>query len=313
MSENLPPFLEVSTLLETSRPRRSGMRFWHLVAVFMLVVMTSAYFSSHGEAAAQAVNLISSLAMVALVGAMIVIMVLTVRRVRAEEARLQGIEELVRLRRWPEAAAMLQEMLGSPVRMPHLRIQALIFLASVYARYGRFEDAVTVYDYILGQVQPDPATAHGLRLGRAMALLQQDHLVDADRAISELRNQVSRAGRMISQQSDESEKPDSPQELSAGLALLGIYRDVKTGHPQEAIETFESTLTALRDQLGLRVADAYMLAARAMDQVGRAAEAQVNFAKATRLVPAEELYRRYPETASLANRYMPTPVPAEVA
>ena len=141
----------------------------------------------------------------------------------------------------------------------------------------------------------DPASAYGLRLGRAMALLSEDHLVDADRAISELR----RLG--------------PPDRDSGGLALVEIYRDVKTGHPSEAVELFEKRRTSLRDHLGHRVADAYALAARAYDLLGRREEAQDAFAKATLLAPPPELYRRYAEVEKLKDRYTPTPAPPEAA
>ena len=109
----------------------------------------------------------------------------------------------------------------------------------------RFDDAIAVFNHLLDNDLVDAPTAHGLRLGRAMAMLREDHLFDADRALADLRRTVAAAGVE-----------------SAGLALVEIYRDVKTGHPGEAVAIFEQRLPALRDQLGHRVADAYALAAR---------------------------------------------------
>ena len=100
---------------------------------------------------------------------------------------------------------------------------------------------------------------------------------------------------------------------SAGLALVEIYRDVKTGHPDEAVAIFEQRLPVMRDQLGHRVADAYALAARAYDLLGRTAEAQDAYMKATLLSPLIELHRRYPEVEKLAGRYAPSPAPPEAA
>jgi len=165
----------------------------------------------------------------------------------------------------------------------------------VLNRYHRFADAVTVQEYLLDSGTVDLGTAYGLKLGRAMAILREDHLFDADRAISELR-------RM------------GPEDLdSAGLALVEIFRDVKTGHPAEAIELFERKLPALRDQLGHRVADAYALAARAYDLLNRPTDAQAAFEKATLLAPPAELYRRYPEVEKLKDRYRPAIAPPEAA
>jgi hypothetical protein len=126
-----------------------------------------------------------------------------------------------------------------------------------------------------------------------MAMLREDHLFDADRAIAELRR-------------------ESAGTDSAGVALVEMYRDVKTGHPAEAVAVFEDKLPAMRDQLGHRVADAYALAARAYHQLGRDAEAQSAFANATLLAPRVELYRRYPEVEPLEAKYQASPAPPQI-
>src|SRR5262249_12612234 len=170
--------------------------------------------------------------------------------------------------------------------------------------YHRFEDAIAVQDHLLEQVNLDDSTAHALRLGRAMAMLRDDHLFDADRAISDLRRSTRRA-----EESDPNANA-GPGFESAGLALIEIYRDVKTGHPAESIELFNAKLPILRQQLGHRVGDAYALSARAYDLLGRQCEAQDAYEKATLLSPVEELNRRYPEVQTLAEKYRATVVPA---
>jgi tetratricopeptide (TPR) repeat protein len=174
-----------------------------------------------------------------------------------------------------------------------VRAQALILLSSILARYHRFEDAITIHNHLLESINFDSATAHGLRLGRAMAMLREDHLVDADRAISELRR-------------------TSQDRPSAGLALVQLYRDVKTGHPNEAVEHFHAALPLFREQLGHRTGDAYALLARAHDMLGQTDQARQAYEKATLLTAVSEMDRRYPEVAALAARYAPTPVPAEL-
>jgi tetratricopeptide (TPR) repeat protein len=318
-----PQFLDVPTLLERSQPRGPGMRMWQAMGVFALVVMFSTYLGSRSSEAAKIVNIVSELLMIGLLGALALISWSVFRKARAEQLQLEGIEELIRLRRWPEAGAMLEQMLGQPTRTPGARVQALIFLAGVLARYNRFDDAIAVQNYLLEHIQLDGGTAHGLRLARAMAMLREDHLFDADRAINELRRQVTRAGRAMDQanaaeenEGDEAKEPTEPQDpqsLSAGLALIEIYRDVKTGHPSEAIEIFDSTLPSLRDQLGHRVADAYVLIAKAHDLLGRDAEAAKMYDNATLLAPAAELHRRYPETAMLSQKYQPAAAPKGAA
>jgi tetratricopeptide (TPR) repeat protein len=227
---------------------------------------------------------------------------LAVRAHRAEQLQLEAAEELVTLRRWPQAAVLLEGMLMTPTRTPGARVQALIYLAGVLARYHRFEDAIAVQNHLLEHVNLDENTAHALRLGRAMAMLRDDHLFDADRAISDLRRSTRR--------SEEADGGASgPGFESAGLALIELYRDVKTGHPAEAVELFNAKLPILRQQLGHRVGDAYALLAKACDLLGRQNEAQDAYAKATLLSPVEELSRRYPEVQSLAGKYQAVPTP----
>jgi hypothetical protein len=132
-----------------------------------------------------------------------------------------------------------------------------------------------------------------VKLARAMALLREDRLFDADRAISDLRRSGA-AGK------------------SGGLALLEMYRDVKTGHPTEALVGFAKTGEVIRQQLGHRMGDAYVLAAKAHDLLNQSDQAKSAYQTATLLAPAVELHRRYPETTDLARKYPAHPAPAEV-
>jgi hypothetical protein len=76
---------------------------------------------------------------------------------------------------------------------------------------------------------------------------------------------------------------------------------------------FETTLPALRKQLGHRVSDAYALAARAYDFLGKTESAQAHWQNATLLAPAVELQRRYPELSVMTQKYQPAAAPAEAA
>ena len=287
-------FLDVPALLERSQPRMYAGWLRYGLGAFLLVVLLSSLATSQSEWMESFVRALSAIAMVGVVGVMMAVTWVAVRRQRGEMQQLEAVAELVQLRRWPEAAYVLRGMLSEPTRTPAARVQGLIFLTAVLARYHRFADAIAVQEHLLNHVQLDDSTAHALRLGRAMAMLREDRLFDADRAIAELRRL----------------KQNTP---SAGLALVEIYRDVKTGHPAEAIEMFESSLDTMRDQLGHRVGDAYALAARAYDLLGRTADAQDAYSKATLLSPLIELHRRYPDVEKLAARYQPSPAPPEAA
>jgi tetratricopeptide (TPR) repeat protein len=291
MNEPANEFLDVPTLLERSLPRPRQGWLLYAAAGFFGVVILSYVVSSSSPQAEALVRAFSSLVMIGLIAAMAIMMMATVRRHRSEQQQLEAVEELIQLRRWSDAAVTLNHLLSSPTRSPHTRATGLLFLTSVLARYHRFTDAITVQNHLIDDVLGDPATLHALRLGRAMAMLREDHLFDADRAISELRR-------------DENAKE------SAGLALIEIYRDVKTGHPQEAIEMYQAKLPLITQQMGIRVADAHVLAAKAFDLLGRQDEAQQAYRRATLLAPVIELQRRYPEVKDLAGKYESAAAPA---
>lgn len=292
MAEEVP-FLDVPALIEQSQPRPRVGWLGYAAGIFLIVVLLSAFASRQSPAVARLVDLMSTLVMVGLMVGLAMVTSATVRRQRDEIKRVEALEEMIQLRRWPEAAGMARAILSQPTRTPQARVQALLLLSSVLARYHRFEDAITVHNHLLETVMFDDATSHGIRLGRAMAMLREDHLLDADRAISELRRTAQ--GRE-----------------SGGLALVELYRDVKTGHPTEAIERFEKSLPIIQQQLGHRTGDAYALLAKAYDLLGRYDEAKIAYEKGTLLTAVTELNRRYPEVATLASKLSPTPVPVEV-
>lgn len=251
------------------------------------------------------VNLFSAFMMLVIIAGMGVYTWMTVRAARAEQQQLEAIEELIQLRKWPQAAAVVEQLLSRPTRTPGARVQGLIFLGTVLSRYNRFDDAVTVHNHLLENVLLDDGTGHALRLGRAMAMLRQDHLVDADQAINEMRRHLRGANAAAA---SESENTDAIE--SAGLALIEMYRDVKTGHPTEAVQLFEKKLPMLRRQLGHRVGDAWALVARAYHMLDRESEAQTAWENATMLTDRLELERRYPEIVSISSKYRSIEAPA---
>ncbi len=331
------PFLDVPALLDSSHPLPQIPWTRYGTGLLLLVIIGSTILGFHGVD--NSIEMLASLIIVGLVTAMAVITRSAIRGQRTELAQLESVEEMIQLRRWPQAAFTLQVMLSGPMRTPYGRIQALIYLSGVLSRYHRFDDAVAVQNYLLDNVQMDGGTLHALRLGRAMAMLREDHLFDADQAINELRRQAFRAAERREDHAESnagnndeltarpgetfvppvdasvqhpilmgSSRPPREHD-SAGLALVEIYRDVKTGHPAEAEATFRSKLPILRQQLGHRLADAFILVARAYDLMGQTDSALAMYQKATLLAPLSELQRRYPETIPLSGRYAATIAP----
>jgi tetratricopeptide (TPR) repeat protein len=291
------PFLNIDALLATSEPRDrwGGMRML-LGGVALAIVL--GWFVG-GAKAGTPYSIVGALLMAMLLGVWSLSNYLHNRAARLEMDNLEAIEELIQLRRWPQAAFMVQGFLSRPAISHAARAQALLFLAMVLMRYHRFEDSVIVHEYLLDEIPLDDTAALSVRVGRAMGLLREENLLDADRAISELRKNIREFGAGGS--------------AAAGLALVEIYRDVKTGHPAEAVEIFEERLPVIRKNLGHRVADAWALAARAYDMLGQEEKAREAFANATMLLPLGELKRRYPEISPLSQKYSVAPAPAEMA
>lgn len=260
------------------------------MGALMIVILMAALTLVSTDEARNVARVMSAVAMIAIVVTLAVFAVNTVKRHRAEQAMVEAAGELVQLRRWPQAGMVLEQILSRPAMTFGQRSQALVYLASVLSRYHRFDDAIIIHNHLIDHDLTDSGTAFSIRVARAMAMLREDHLFDADRAISEMR------------------RLDGDRD-SAGLALVEIYRDVKTGHPDEAIDLFQTQLPPLRDQLGHRVADAYALVSKAYDLRAREVEAREAWAKATLLAPPMELVRRYPEVTAIAEKYPAAPAP----
>lgn len=292
MSEATPTFLDVPRLLEQSEPRGRPVWVWYALTAVAVFVLTTSWQAAQEPALRGLAMPMGGLGMLVVMVGMGAFTSHLVRQQRREQQALEAVEELVQLRRWDEAATMLDGLLSQPTRTNAARVQALVYLCSVLARYHRFADVMTVQEFLLDHANFDASATHSLKLMRAMAMLHEDHLFDADRAINELRR----------------EAPDS-----AGLALVEIYRDVKTGHAAEAIDLFRSRLPALRDQLGARLGDAYGLVARAHDLLGQEAEAATEYERATLLSPPDELIRRYPELSAMKDKYRAAETPKEAA
>jgi tetratricopeptide (TPR) repeat protein len=290
-----PPFLDVSTLLESSRPVRRLPWISYVAGSFLVLTVIETLMGSGGQSASplyKAMQAGTAILVLPVLGLAVYSTVASVRKFRAEQATLESIEEMIQLRRWEPAAILLTRFMSLPARTVGLWAQALVDLATLLGRHHRFDDAMLVHSFLIENELLDDQSDFMVRLARAMAMLRQDHLVDADRAISDLRRR-------------------DPDRASGGLALVEIYRDVKTGHPDEAVELFAKRLPQMRQQLGHRVADAHALVARAHDSLGQEAEAKAAYERATLLAPPSELQRRYPELAKLADKYQPALAPVE--
>ena len=263
--------LDVDTLLQTSQPqvRRApaGLLLVGLAVAVALVV---------GKDNSNTLWFILNIALLALGGLVVWILARIAKRHRREQELLALVYQNVQFRQWAAAGTDLTMLLSRPMLLPQSRIQALIYLSTVLARCQRFADASKVHDYITEHAQLDPATDQALRAAKVWALLRDDRLVDADRGIIELRRMCG-------------------SNRSASLAMAELYRDIKTGHGEEALAEFHSDLPMLRRQLGHRSADAWALAACAARAMGKLDDARSMARNALLLGDAREILSRFPE------------------
>ena len=245
-----PAFLDPKGLIEASEGQRFVPPAWPVLFIVMALVVASASLSGPDAGAAQAA---------VVVGLIIAWTVhAAIRRsfgrgIAAEIQAVNAIEELVQLRRWMEAADLTQRVLSRPMYIRERRLAAMVCLASLLTRYHRFTDARVVHEFLLSDSAFDSnsPTAHSIRVARAIGMLREDYLVDADKAMGDLRREVNRARDEVRRHRG----VEAANEVqSAGLALLELYRDVKTRHYEEAVVGFERSRPVLRDQLGMRVA-----------------------------------------------------------
>ena len=247
-----------------------------------------------------------------------------------EQQTLAQMEDRLALKHTPAVAAAATQLLARPMRSPENRLRAILLLATALARLDQQEDAIALYDQLLDHERVGGPGAAIIRVARAMALLRADRLFDADRAISDLRQRLKRPAafqRPIAAVAvdysedaadqpagliDAGERPELPgddRQLFAATRLVELYRDIKTGHAEDALTLFETDRDALRDALGHRYAEVLGLTAAAHHALGHYEKAAEAFAAATTLLPAVELVRKYPELNALSDHYSPTPPP----
>jgi tetratricopeptide (TPR) repeat protein len=235
-----------------------------------------------------------------------------VRSLRTESNRLDQVEDLLAMKRYMEVGIELEQIMSGPMRIDQHRLRAMVLLATTLARCGRFEDALAIYNQLVEVERVAGPSGAMVKMGRAMAMLQTDHLYDADRAINDLRRLIDRGGAGEELQQLEPDAPVIPPDALSisALRLVELYRDVKTGHADEAIKLFESNLPLMTTGLGHRVGEAYALVAVAYDRLGNTDAARARFLDGTALQGVGDILNRYPEVRPLITKYAPTPVPA---
>jgi hypothetical protein len=274
---------KVEQLLESSKAQgRQSL----LMPMFLLGVLVASLYSLRGG------NPLLEAAIPVVFAGSIVVAVLhaarIARRQQKEKDALRQIDESIRLGNWAQAASAVEQFLGKPVMLPQVRVQGLIYLGAVLVRQGQYQQVLDLYSYLLETVAFPPQIAISLRCVRVYAMLREEHLSDAYQAISQL-------------------KRDTPGG-SAMLSLLELYRLVKMGHPDDALQLFGQKWAQLAEQLGHRSCDGWALAAAAALAMGREQEADGYARNAGLLGDVREIGQRFPECRGIMDRIWPAEV-----
>ncbi len=316
-------WIDVPRLLQASRPSAGAGRYLLLLPPLGLAGLLGAVILmlfSPGRSFWLPVMALVSLA--ASAGALVA-MARIATRARQERRVVSEIEELITLRHFRPAAGRLVGLMSRPMRLGPNRTMAMVQLARVLERYGRFEEAIEVAEAIGRDPAADPATRFILGCARAMSMLRAGRLYDAGEAISQLRREVNRlddavrrmaerAGEEAADAEVEHDPAPGPRSFdSVALVMVELYRDVQTRHSAEALATVEEKRQALRDGLGMGLADALALGSVAAHRLGDASKAARMWAEATLLMAEDELVRRYPEVREVAGPFRASPRPRE--
>lgn len=262
--------LDLDAVLEQSRPRRNQSM---LAPMFLGVILLMTLVSAPGDSAWM--QPLVPLAMALIIFFSIRHASRFARKQREEADTLQAIDENMRLGRWDMVAAALSGILSSPAQRPYARFQALIYLGGLFNRLGRFGEVIKLYDYLDQQAQFPPAIALSLKCMRAYAMLRDEQLSDAYQAISELRREYPQG--------------------SGALSVLEIYRLVKTGHHEDALQMFAQRRGQIAEQLSHRSADAWALAGTSALALSQTDLARTYARNASLLADRREIICRFPE------------------
>lgn len=265
--------IDVVSLLESSRPGRGHALLMPLV---LMVAVIAVLVSTAGESAW--LGALVPLAFAGTIGMTLWHTVRLARRQRRELNALSEVDQMIRLGQWDLAVARLGELLGRPMQRFHARLQALIYLGGPLIRLGQYEDAIGLYEYLLSNSQFPAGISFSLRCARLYAMIRLDHLTDAYETIGQMRRESSSS--------------------SALLSVLEMYRDVKTGHFEEALGIFQDRKAIFAAQLGHRSCDAWALASWASWGMQRPEQAGMFARNAALLGDRGEILRRFPECAA---------------
>jgi len=196
---------------------------------------------------------------------------------------VRHVLELTALRRPHDAVSVAWHLIPNLHRWPELHVQGVLLLGANLMTLRQWDAAIEAQTYLLDHLPAQHPTAHLLRAQRAMGLLREDRLADAD---SELRA-LQRA---------------DVDGLTMSIVKLGLLMQrVKTHHDADALaEAASDDPHQTFAPIGTEAAYGYGMLALASHRTQQPDQAQRWWHDATMLLPAEHLIDAMPEFAPLA-------------
>lgn len=268
-----------------------------LVVVAVTVVVGLMFTNTENEAARAIQRIVSLIVPLGVLAFSIFWSAQQAAELRDEERRVSAMEDASEAKRFDWLAHALTDILSRPMLSPLHRARALNVYVLALLHVRRFEDAERAAGGMLGEGVPLTMVT-SLRARRVYAMLREDRLVDADRALGELRRQ--------------DREVDVAGNAGAMVALLGIYRDAVTGHGDDALQSLNKHRATIAKHLGVRVGDADALAAHAAFGMGQADLAATLWHRATLLVSPASLVESYPPLGKTAAGLTAATIPGEL-
>ena len=183
------------------------------------------------------------------------------------------------LRHRPQALRRGWRLLPQLVHDPVEHTRIVTVMAHLLDDLGQPDAAMVAFDHLLEGMPTDHPGAFAMHVQRAILFFHHDRLADGDDTLRKLRNTVDRY-------------EGTP--LGAAYHVARLVQSVKTHHFAEGVEDVTDPVTTFRP-LGVESGYGHALLALCLRHTGRFTEADDAWRRATLLLPADTLTRRFPE------------------
>ncbi|MAG17035.1 MAG: hypothetical protein CMJ21_03095 [Phycisphaerae bacterium] len=183
----------------------------------------------------------------------IVVSEMRVRRVARLTDELAHAQELALQHQWLPTLQLAWRLVPALSGMPQLHGRSVALIAHVFDRLRCYESALAAYDFLLQRMPAEHPAAVHLRVQRAITLMINDQLVDADDALRRLRGDIELLG---------------DAGASAAYRLAQLVQEVLTFHYDHAVACADELLDALRP-LGIEAGYGHALVALSWLNVAR--------------------------------------------